>query len=457
MILGLGRTAETYRISTVPEPWRVTMQHAHPHGSATMTTDTEAVTKAADAALLRLLLPPFPLDPYSYYAVLRAIAPVHLASFGGAPICFMSSYAACAQVLASPDLGVQDASWFDANYLGWREGPATRTLYQGVQNSNGTDHTRMRRVLGACFSRGRLARLRDRVGELADQYLDVLADAGSDGGTIELISMFAIPLPATVISEMLGVPEADRPEFNEIGGRIFNLTDLFVTDEDRRIADEAAARLREYWTALVRERRRTPCDDVTSELTAAADAGQLSEEELVATLVFLFAAGFGTTASLVGNATAALLADPGLAARLCADAGLAPAVVEESLRHEAPTLIDPRLTVRSVTIDGVRLEPGQLVIALLGAGNRDPDQFPDPDRFDVDRFRGERQGNRVLSFGGGIHQCLGAPLSRMEASVLLPRLVTRFPGLVLAAEPERTPAARMRMYARLPVALGPLR
>lgn len=105
----------------------------------------------------------------------------------------------------------------------------------------------------------------------------------------------------------------------------------------------------------------------------------------------------------------------------------------------------------------MRLEPGQLVIALLGAGNRDPDQFSEPDRFDVDRFRGERQGNRVLSFGGGIHQCLGAPLSRMEASVLLPRLVTRFPGLVLAAEPERTPAARMRMYARLPVALGPLR
>lgn len=414
-----------------------------------MTVTSDQSTKAAHASLLCLLRQPAPLDPYPYYSVLRALAPVYLADFGGSSVCFASSYASCTEVLSSPDFGVQDNGWFDKNYPDWRERPAPRTLYQGVQSRNPPEHTRMRRVLGGCFSTRRMAELRDRVSVLADRYLDVLADAGSDGGTVDLMSTFAAPLPVTVISEFLGVPEGDRAGFHEIGGRIFNLMDLFVSDEDRRLADDATATLRDYWADLIRQRRRAPTADLTSELAAAADAGRLTEEELLSTLIFLFAAGYGTTAALIGNATVALLSTPGLADRLRADPELAPAVVEESLRHEAPTQIDPRLAMRDVCLGGVELSRGRLVIALLGAGNRDPDVFAEPDSFDVDR-----PDKHVLSFGGGAHYCLGAPLSRMEAGVLLPRLVRRFPRLALAAEPERRQVARMRMYARLPLAIS---
>jgi cytochrome P450 len=400
----------------------------------------------ARAAAARLLTPPGPADPYPDYAILRAHAPVLAV---GPEVWLVSGYAECRDILADPAFGVQDAAWYDANRPQWREGAASWTLYQGVQSRNPPDHTRMRRVLGRCFTARRMALLRDRVAALTRQFLDEVADRGSGDAELDLMSALAFPLPITVVNDLLGVPEGDRAEVHGLAGRVFNLTELIVSDEDRRSADAAAVTFRRYWTELIAERRKAPGPELTSQLIAAADAGELSDEELLSSLIFLHGAGYGTTAALLGNATVALLTDPALAARLRADPGLAPAVVDESLRHEAPTQLTPRLARRPAPRDqagGTPVLAGHLAVLLLGAANRDPGRFPQPGRFDVDR-----PDNRPLSFGGGIHYCLGAPLSRMEATIVLPELVRRFPELRLAGIPKWRRALRMRQLSSLPV------
>jgi cytochrome P450 len=263
------------------------------------------------------------------------------------------------------------------------------------------------------------------------------------------MSALAFPLPITVINDLLGVPEQDRAEIGGLAARVFNLTELIVSDDDRRSADAAATTFRRYWRELIAERRRAPGPELTSQLIAAADAGELSDEELLSSLIFLHGAGYGTTAALLGNATVALLADPALAGRLRADPGLASAIVDESLRHQAPTQLTPRLARQPARAGGTPVPAGHLAVLLLGAANRDPRRFPDPDRFDAGR-----PDNRPLSFGGGIHYCLGAPLSRMEAAVVLPELARRFPALRLAGSPQWRRALRMRQLTGLPVTVS---
>jgi cytochrome P450 len=398
----------------------------------------------APSAVARLLTPPGPADPYPDYAALRAHAPLYPA---GSRFWLVTGYDEGQSMLVGPGFGVQDTAWFDANLPGWRDNAATWTLYQGVQSRNPPGHTRLRAVLGRCFTARRLALLRDRVTALAHRFLDEIAAQGGLGTPpLDLMSALAFPLPIAVINDLLGVPEGDRAAVHGLAAQIFSLTELFVADEDRRAAGAAAAEFRRYWTGLIAERRRSPGPDLTSELIAAADAGELTGEELLSTLIFLHGAGYGTTAALLGNATVALLTDAALAARLRGDPGLAPAVVTESLRHEAPTQFAPRLARRPVRIAGTEIPQGSLVLLFLGAANRDPRRFTDPDLFDA-----SRPGNRPLSFGGGIHYCLGAPLSRMEATVVLPLLVQRFPGLRLAGPPQWRRALRMRQLSHLPV------
>jgi cytochrome P450 len=403
------------------------------------------VTRAeARAAAARLLAPPGPEDPYPDYAILRGHAPVLAA---GPDVSLVSGYAECRDILADPAFGVQDPDWYDVNRPQWRQSAASATLYQGVQSRNPPDHTRMRRVLGRCFTARRMALLRDRVVTLTDRFLGEVADLGGGGAPLDLMSALAFPLPITVVNDLLGVPEGDRAEIGGLAARVFNLTELIVSDEDRRSADAAATVFRRYWRELIAGRRRAPGPELTSQLIAAADAGELSEEELVSSLIFLHGAGYGTTAALLGNATVALLADPVLAGRLRADPGLAAAVVDESLRHEAPTQLTPRLARQPAQAGDTPVPEGHLAVLLLGAANRDPRRFTDPDRFDAGR-----PDNRPLSFGGGIHYCLGAPLSRMEAGVVLPELVRRFPALRLTGVPRWRRALRMRQLSCLPVA-----
>lgn len=396
----------------------------------------------AASALARLMSPAGIADPYPHYHALRELAPVHQVG----RISFLSRYAECRQVLSDPRFGVQDPQWYDANLPGWRENTATRLMYQSMQSRNNPDHHRLRRLVGGAFSRRRMAGYQALIERISPGLFDRMADAGSDGSPVDLMTYLAYPLPTQVIGEMLGVPPADRERFRGLGADFFNVMELYPEAGAVERAHAAAATMLEYWTGVVAERRRAPRDDLTTELIGACDAGVLSEDELLGLVMFLFSAGYRTTAALIGNATQQLLENPAEAARFRQGDHSASAVVEESLRHEPPSQIVPRQASEAGTLGGVHVPAGQLVVSLVGAANRDPAQFPGPDR-----FLPGRPGGPVLSFGGGLHFCIGAALSRMEAATVLPLFFRRFPGLTLAGVPERRLALRMRLHTRMPV------
>jgi cytochrome P450 len=215
-------------------------------------------------------------------------------------------------------------------------------------------------------------------------------------------------------------------------------------------ADPAAATLRGYLAELAAERRRAPQDDLLSALVAAGDAGdRLTEDELITTAGLLFAAGFETTTNLLANGLVALLRHPEQLAALRERPALAASAVEELLRFDSPVQLVSRVVFEGVELGGVPIEAGERVVAYLGAGNRDPERFAEPERLDL-----ERSDNAPLSFGGGIHFCLGAPLARLEAQVAFPALLARLPGLELAGEPQRRDSLTIRGLTRLPIETG---
>lgn len=403
-----------------------------------------SVATAATRVMGRLMSPGGLADPYPHFHALRTLAPVYQSG----SVYFLSSYADCQQVLNDPGLVVQDPQWYDANLPRWRENTATRLMYQSMQSRNNPDHNRLRRLVGGAFSRRRMDEYRALIERVAPPLFDQIADAGSDGGPVDLMTYLAYPLPTVVMGEMLGVPEADRERFRGLGADFFNVMELYPEEGAVERAHAAAAVMLDYWTGIVAERRRGPRHDLTTELIKCCDQGLLSEEELLGLVMFLFSAGYRTTAALIGNATGQLLANPAEADRFRRGEYTPGAVVEESLRHEPPSQVVPRQTAADIVLSGVEIPAGRLLVCLIGAANRDPDQFEDPDRF----WPGRPEG-RVLSFGGGLHFCIGAALSRMEVAVLLPLLFRRFPELAPGGTPERRLALRMRMHTSLPVRL----
>jgi cytochrome P450 len=240
------------------------------------------------------------------------------------------------------------------------------------------------------------------------------------------------------------VPEQDRPPFAEwVRDHALSLEPGIGTAEIAR-CDAAAAHLDEYFRDLVAVRRRTPTDDLTSAL-AGLDA--INDEELISILVLLFAAGFETTTQLLGNAVVALTRNPDQITRWREDPGLTTNAVEELLRYDSPVQMNSRVLHEAITIDGQQVPAGRVVFTLLGAANRDPERFPDPDRLDLGR-----PDVRPMSFGGGPHFCLGASLARIEAAVALPELLETF-EVALDGDPEPRPGLALHGHARLPVRL----
>jgi cytochrome P450 len=252
-----------------------------------------------------------------------------------------------------------------------------------------------------------------------------------------------------VIGELLGVPAPDRAQFQTLVRDWAEVLEV-ITDDVLRRADPAAATIREYLSGLAADRRRNPGPDLLSALVTAEEAGdQLTEDELLTTAALLFAAGFETTTNLLTNSVVALLRHPEQLDRLREQPDLAPSAVEELLRFDSPVQITRRLVMEPVELGGVSVAAGERVVAYLGAGNRDPQRFADPDVLRLDR-----PDNAPLSFGGGIHYCLGAPLARLEAQVALPKLARRFPNLALAGEPERRDSLSIRGYTKALVSIG---
>lgn len=385
---------------------------------------------SAPTTSLDLTDPAVVADPYPFFARERAEHAVAWHEQSGSFLTF--SHAAVSAVQRDRRLG---RLWTD------RE-PATRLepfnlLHRNQMMENEPpEHTRLRRPVASAFSRGHVERLRPRVRELASGLLAEVSDAASGEG-FDVVAAYAEPLPVLVIAELLGVPASHVGDLRDWSQAIVRMY------EPRPAEDvvDAAVRASEDFAALVRDlvavRRRTPADDLVTDLAAT----ELSDDEVVAAVVLLLNAGHEASVNVFGNGLVAMLRR-GL--RTGPDV---PACVEEMLRFDSALQLFERTATEPVELPGgVLVEPGQKVSALLGAANRDPAVFERPDEFVVDR-----SPNPHLAFGVGVHFCLGAPLARMELAESVALLWERFPGLALAGEPESRGTFVLRGHHRVPV------
>ncbi|PZF99239.1 cytochrome P450 [Micromonospora deserti] len=403
----------------------------------------------ASAAVALLMSPQGRIDPYPTYERLRAHGPVVEA----APAFFVvTGYAEADAILRDPRFGVLDDDLRDNLWPGWRESLAVASISRSMLRTNPPDHTRMRRLAAGAFTPRRIAALGEVVTAQADELVDGMLDRGRDGAPVDFMTDFAYPLPVGVICALLGVPAADRPLFRRWAADLTGILEPELTAADLAVADRGAGELRGYLTELVGARRRAPADDLTTALVQAhdADGDRLTGDELLANLMVLLVAGFETTTNLLGNGLVVLLGQPRAAAALRERPDLAPAYVTELLRYDSPVQLTTRLSSGPASCAGAHLPAGSWTLLLLGAANRDPRRFPQPDRFDPWRAQ-----SHPLSFGAGPHYCLGAGLARLEAQVAFPRLLRRLPGLALAGTPRHRSRLTLRGYDALPVTVGP--
>ncbi|WP_119730355.1 cytochrome P450 [Thermomonospora amylolytica] len=356
--------------------------------------------------------PAYRADPYPYYHRLRERAPIYRNPLGH---WLLSRYRDCTAVLRDDRFGHGSPDLLRENtFRKPVEGRARPFILLDPP-----EHTRLRSLVNKAFTPRTVRRLAPRIQELVDQMLDEMIDAGE----VDFMEAFAYPLPVTVISEMLGVPAADRDAVRELSHIVARSVDpdFRLSEEDKRARDEAFARFDDYFRELVAERRRRPTDDLLTNLvTVHEDGERLTEAELLTTCILLYVAGHETTTDLLGNGTLALSRNPDQFHRLRTSPGLAESAVEELLRYDPPTQMSRRTALTDADINGHPIAAGEQVVILRGAANRDPEVFPDPDRLDLGRM-----GNRHLSFDGGIHYCLGAPLARLEGAIAFATITRR--------------------------------
>jgi cytochrome P450 len=400
------------------------------------------VSAAADEALLTLATPAGLADPYPVFKKLREEAPIFRSEvFGG---WVLSRFADCQPVLADGEnFLVLDAQWRDEHRPGWRDNPAMALLAELLPWKNPPEHTRERRLLMRDFTVRRVQALEPAVRRAVDRVLDRFADATADGSAAEFVDTVLYPLGMAVIGDLVGVPEADHDELRRVTDLISKQIDPAMSADLRAEVDAAAVEYRAYFAGLIEQRRAEPRDDLTSALLAGPGA---DAEDVLKSLVVLFGGGYETTAGALGNGIHALLTHPEQYALLAGDPGLAAGAAEEMLRWDGSAQMGQRAAVRPSVVGGVELPAGEAIVVLIGAANRDPARFADPDRFDI-----TRDGGRGLFFGHGLHLCLGAALARLEMTVLLEQIGKRFPSLAIGGEVRRRPNPALRGMAALPL------
>jgi cytochrome P450 len=322
---------------------------------------------------------------------------------------------------------------------------AYRLLQQSMLLKDPPDHKRIRNLAVKAFGAAKINEMQPQIEAIVDGLLDDLQTRS--GG--DLLHEFAFKLPVIVICDMLGIPAADRPRFLEgsnISGRLIDPTPL----SEAELAEEnsRAAESTEYFVALCQERRENPQDDlITALVQAETDEGKLSRDELVANIGLLFGAGHETTVNLIGNGLVALFSNPDQLAKIKANPALIPGLVEELLRFDSSVQITARTALEDVEFEGRQIKQGEEVMTLLGAANHDPEQYTNPDSLDV-----ERDKVKPVSFGGGIHTCIGAQLARIEAVVAFERLFARLPDLTLTQldNPDWKATITLRGLTQLP-------
>jgi cytochrome P450 len=400
------------------------------------------VTTESEAPSAEQLGADYYQNPHGYFARMREEGPVTPVMLpDGGRVWLVTRYAEVRAALADPRLHkdwagkLKGPDWVPDEVMG--------SLNVHMLNADPPNHTRLRKLVTKAFTARRIAGLRPRVEAITASLLDaaearatVPTNTGptntepkdADGeDVIDLIEAFAFPLPVTVICELLGVPTQDQAKFRR-------WSNTMLSDEGEpgsfRAAGEA---MYHYFTGLIAAKRAQPADDMLSALIEASDSGDsLDERELIAMLWLLLVAGHETTTNLIASGTLALLTNPAELERLRSDPSLLPGAVEELLRYVNPlNHATDRFTLEPVEIGGVTIPARAWVLCATSSANRDPDRFGDPDRLDVGRDAGGH-----VAFGHGIHYCLGAPLARLEGEVAFGALLSRFPGLSLAADPS---------------------
>jgi hypothetical protein len=405
----------------------------------------EHVQTVASEPLFNPLSPDFIRDPYPHYERLRNTDPMHVNAHGA----FVASrHAEVSLVLRDKRFGKDFVERTIRRY-----GPDImneqifRSMSHWMLQQDPPDHNRLRGLVVKAFTARRVEDMRPRIQQVVDQTLDAIAGQGH----MDLIEDFAFRLPVTIICDMLGIPEEHREVFykgSRDGGRILDPVPL--TPEEIAQANMNNAMAKMYFEQLFEMRRRNPGDDLTTQLVQAEEAGdKLSNEELTANIILLFGAGHETTVNLIGNGLLALYRNPDQLALLKANPSLVGNAIEEFLRYDSSVQMTGRVTLEDIEdLAGKRIPKGESVLCLLGSANRDPEAHPDqPDRLDI-----TRPNARPLSFGGGIHFCLGAQLARIEAEVAISTLLRRLPELRLddAENPEWRPTFVLRGLKRLP-------
>ncbi|HEY3734319.1 MAG TPA: cytochrome P450 [Streptosporangiaceae bacterium] len=396
-------------------------------------------------------------DPYGILEKLRAAGPVREVVWAhGAKVWLVTRYEEIRALVNDPRVskdGRRINELFavhsgiavpedEAADVGFDEDLATHLL-----NSDPPRHTRLRSLVSKAFNVRQVERLRPRVEEVADRLLDAM-EGQSD---VDLVPAFAVRLPITIICDLFGIPEQDREQFRLWG------TKLVGAGQDPDEVAEAGEKMVAYVSALVDDKRANPQDDMISELTRVRDedGDKLTQGELVSMIFFVAVAGHITTIYTLGNAVYNLLNHPDELAKLRGDLSLMSAAVDELMRYDSAAQVGTfRFTTDDIPIGDVVIPSGQLLLLSWSSANRDSSHFPDADRLDV-----ARRPQGIMSFGHGLHHCIGVPLAKMQIEIALTKLITRYPDLRLAVDRDQIrweDGALLRGLISLPVAVTPL-
>ncbi|QFI75212.1 cytochrome P450 [Bradyrhizobium betae] len=391
-------------------------------GNRREVTMNEQVQPAGGDPLFNPLAPDFIRDPYPHYDRLRTLDPIHVTPFGQ----FVASrHADVSLVMRDKRFGKDFVERSKRRYSpAIMDEPVFRSMSHWMLQADPPDHTRLRGLVVKAFTARRVEDMRPRIQEIVDQAIDAVIDRGH----MDLIEDFAFRLPVTIICDMLGIPEDHREVFyksSRDGGRLLDPVPLSKEEIAKGNAGNMMAQM--YFQQLFELRRKTPGDDLITQLVQAEEDGnKLSNEELTANIILLFGAGHETTVNLIGNGLLALHRNPDQLALLKARPDLMVGAIEEFLRYDSSVQMTGRVALEDIEdLGGKQIPKGETVLCLLGSANRDPAVYPDrPDRLDI-----TRPNVRPLSFGGGIHFCLGAQLARIEAEIAIATLLRRLPDL----------------------------
>ncbi|AYF78830.1 cytochrome P450 [Nocardia yunnanensis] len=391
-------------------------------------------------AVVESVAPHLRHNPYDSYRILRAAGPFVPGPHGTH---LVTRHAEAQAILT-------DSRWSHAEEPQLLHGDSDVELPGSFLWMEPPDHTRLRGLVGKAFTARTVSGLRERAAQLVDQLLaEILAER-----EVDLLEALAYPVPLTLICEMLGVPEEAHAQVRAMSAGIARGLDPDVLLSAEELAARTAAvhEFTAFFGDLVEQRRRDPRPDLITALVQAEEAGvRLTHTELIGTLLILVVAGHETSVNLIGNGVLALIREPAEFQRLRADPDLAGVAVDEVLRYDAPVHLTTRTARAEITVGERTFVPGDAVIVLLGSANRDPEAFSGADRFDLSRYLPGRETERHLSFGLGLHYCLGAPLARMEMRTILHALGTRVTELSLLAEPPYRPNVVVRGMSELRV------